>query len=126
MAKFSTLGLSARDRIPKPTPRPGCHNVMAAPKAGREGRHRAAGLAVSRQRPGTVKGFAFLAIEDAPSRGQLIISPDPWDSHRTVLRDASVLLADVGVEDTGYQLALRAESLFARPAPIHVRWYHYV
>lgn len=64
-------------------------------------------------------------IEDGPTRGELIISPDLWDSHRPLLRDASALVADVVVEDTGYLLSLLAERLFALPAPIRVRGYHF-
>jgi error-prone DNA polymerase len=80
---------------------------------------------VSRQRPGTAKGFAFFVIEDGATRGQVIISPDLWERHRVLVRDASILVVDAVVEDTGYQLTLRAESLAALATPVTVRGYHY-
>jgi error-prone DNA polymerase len=91
----------------------------------RKSRCRTAGLIVSRQRPATAKGFAFFVIEDGATRGQVIISPDLWATHRTLLRDASILIVDAVVEDTGYQLTLKAERLAALPAPVTVRGYHY-
>jgi error-prone DNA polymerase len=78
-------------------------------------RVRTAGLVVSRQRPPTAGGFAFFVLEDGPNRAQLIISPKLWEAHRTLLRDARILVADVIVEATGYQSSLRAESFMALP-----------
>jgi len=84
-----------------------------------------AGLVVGRQRPGTAKGFAFFVIEDGPVRAQVIISPDLWDEQRVLLRDASMLVVDGVVEDTGHQLTLKAIRLAEVPGPIHVRGYHF-
>jgi len=86
---------------------------------------RSAGLVVGRQRPGTAKGFAFFVLEDGPDRAQLIIPPDLWDEQRQLLRDASVLITDAIVEDTGHQLMLKALVLYPLPAPIYIEGYHY-
>jgi len=58
-------------------------------------------------------------------RAQLIISPDLWDAQRVLLRDASILVVDAVVEDTGYQLTLKAQTLAELPAPVTVRGYHF-
>ena len=86
---------------------------------------RSAGLVVGRQRPGTAKGFAFFVLEDGPDRAQLIIPPDLWDEQRQLLRDASILIADATIEDTGHQLMLKARVLYPLPTPIHIQGYHY-
>ncbi|MDA0700682.1 MAG: DNA polymerase III subunit alpha, partial [bacterium] len=119
VVRFSTLEMHALDLIRDQLRELGAITLWQLRRVGRKTRHRTAGLVVARQRPGTAKGFAFFVLEHGSTRGQLIISPDLWASHRAVLRDASVLVADVVVEDTGYQLSLRAERLFALPAPIH-------
>ena len=125
VARFSSLELHALDLVRDQLRELGAITLWQLRRAARKSRQRTAGLVVGRQRPGTAKGFAFFVLEDGPTRGQLIISPDLWERHRVILRDASVLVADVVVEDTGYQLSLRAERLFALPAPISVRGYHY-
>lgn len=86
---------------------------------------RTAGLVVSRQKPPTAKGFAFYVLEDGPVRAQLIIPPDLWESHRVMVRDAAILVADAVVEDTGYQVTLKASTLASLPSPISVRGYHF-
>lgn len=125
VARFSSLELHALDLVRDQLRELGAITLWQLRRAARKSRHRTAGLVVGRQRPGTAKGFAFFVLEDGPTRGQLIISPDLWEQHRVILRDASILIADVVVEDTGYQLSLRAERLFALPAPVDVRGYHY-
>ena len=52
----------------------------------------AAGVIMARQRPPTAKGFAFYVLEDATGRVQAIISPDLWEAHRALLRDARALI----------------------------------
>lgn len=124
-ARLSSLELHALDLVRDQLRELGAITLWQLRRAARKSRQRTAGLVVGRQRPGTAKGFAFFVLEDGPTRGQLIISPDLWERHRVILRDASILVADVVVEDTGYQLSLRAERLFALPAPVSVRGYHY-
>lgn len=61
----------------------------------------AAGLVIARQKPPTPKGFAFYVLEDHPGRVQAVISPDLWEAHRVLLRDAQALLAHGPVTRTG-------------------------
>lgn len=124
-AHFSTLDMHALDLLRDQLKELNSVPLLRVGKLPRKTRVRTAGLVVSRQRPGTAKGFAFFVIEDGPIRGQVIISPDLWDTHRALIRDASVLVVDAILEDTGYQLTLKALSLYSLPAPVLVRGYHY-
>ncbi len=125
VARFSSLELHALDLVRDQLQELGAVPLWRLRRVPRKSRHRAAGLVVGRQRPPTAKGFAFFVLEDGPTRGQLIIPPDMWAQHRVLLRDASILVADVVVEDTGYQLSLRAVSVFALPAPVAATGYAY-
>ena len=123
--RFSTLELHPLDLIRDRLRELDAITLWQVRRHPRKSRVRTAGLVVSRQRPGTANGFAFFVIEDGATRGQIIISPDLWDRHRVLVRDASILVVDAVVEDTGYQLTLRAEALAAVPTPVAVRGYHY-
>ncbi|MDF1522579.1 MAG: hypothetical protein P1P87_07150, partial [Trueperaceae bacterium] len=124
-ARLSTLELHALDLIRDQLTELDAITLWQVRQLPRKSRCRTAGLVVSRQRPGTAKGFAFFVLEDGATRSQLIISPDLWATHRALLRDAAVLVVDAVVEDTGYQSTLKAERLATLPAPIAVRGYHY-
>ena len=124
--RMSTLELHALDLVRDQLAELAAITLWQVRSRARKSRCRTAGLIVSRQRPPTAKGFAFFVIEDGATRGQVIISPDLWATHRTLLRDASILIVDAVVEDTGYQLTLRAERLAALPGPVAVGGgYHY-
>lgn len=52
----------------------------------RHGRRvRVAGAVITRQRPGTAKGFVFLTLEDETGIANVIVQPDLFDSHRGVI-----------------------------------------
>jgi error-prone DNA polymerase len=73
-----------------------------------------AGLVVARQRPPTAAGFAFYVLGDGMRRVQAIISPDLWDAHWQLLRDASVLIMQAAAVN-GRSMTLRAKRLCALP-----------
>lgn len=123
--RFSTLEIHAIDFVRDQLRELACQPLARLRRTPRKTRVRAAGLVVGKQRPPTAKGFAFFVLEDGPVRAQLIISPDLWESHRVLLRDASIIVTDAIVEDTGYQLTLKALSLAELPAPVRVRGYHF-
>jgi error-prone DNA polymerase len=110
-ARLSSLDLHALDLIRNRLRELGAITLWQVRQLQPPRRVRTAGLVVSRQRPPTAGGFAFFVLEDGPNRAQLIISPQLWEEHRTLLRDARILVSDVLVEATGYQSSLRAESL---------------
>ena len=74
-----------------------------------------AGLVVARQRPPTAAGFAFYVLEDGMHRVQAIISPDLWEAHRQLLRDASVLIVQGVAAVNGRSVTLRVERLCGLP-----------
>ena len=74
-----------------------------------------AGLIVARQRPSTAKGTAFFVIEDRHFRAQVVISPELWDAHRQLLRDAAALIVEGLVFGEGRMRAIRAERLWGLP-----------
>ena len=77
----------------------------------RFGFQRTAGMVVSKQRPPTAAGFAFYVVEDGPVRIQLVIPPNVWESHREVLRDAKVLVADGEIQKHDGVVSLKVGGL---------------
>ncbi len=53
---------------------------------------RAAGRVISRQRPGTAKGFVFLSLEDETGIANIIIAPDVFEANRIVVTRTRFLL----------------------------------
>ncbi len=123
--RMSTLEVHAVDLVRDQLRELGCVPLLRLRRTPRKTRVLTAGLVVGRQRPGTAKGFAFFVLEDGPVRAQVIISPDLWNEQRVLLRDASMLVVDGVVEDTGHQLTLKALRLGEIAGPIHVRGYHF-
>lgn len=59
----------------------------------------------------TAKGFAFYVLEDAGARVQVVISPDLWEVHRVLLRDARALVMRGQVTRQGGAVTVRAGAL---------------
>jgi len=74
---------------------------------------RTAGLIIEKQRPPTASGFAFYLLEDRAARAQTVISPQLWDAHRILLRDASVLVVEGIVETRGAHTGIKAVALWS-------------
>ena len=55
---------------------------------------RVGGLVITRQRPGTAKGFVFLTIEDETGLVNVIVRPDVYERYRRVIRTASMLVIE--------------------------------
>jgi error-prone DNA polymerase len=71
----------------------GVITAREAHTAGRDGQPVAvAGLVICRQRPGTAKGFVFLTLEDETGMLNVVITPDRYEQHRQLIRDAPLLL----------------------------------
>jgi len=88
-----------------------------------------AGVIVSRQKPPTARGFAFFILQDGSERLQVIISPDLWEAHRQLLRDAGGLVVYGPVTRQGSAVTLKVERLIHLPivhrkaAPAHSHGY---
>jgi error-prone DNA polymerase len=72
-------------------------------------RVRVAGMVITRQRPGTAKGFVFLTLEDETGISNVIIRPDLFDRERmTVIRQPFLIVDGVLQHQEGV-LSVRAE-----------------
>ena len=52
------------------------------------------GLVITRQRPGTAKGFVFLTIEDETGLVNVIVRPDVYERNRRTIRSAQCLIVE--------------------------------
>jgi error-prone DNA polymerase len=74
-------------------------------------RVRVAGMVITRQRPGTAKGFVFLTLEDETGISNVIIRPDLFDRERmTVIRQPFLIVDGILQHQEGV-LSVRAERL---------------
>ena len=55
---------------------------------------RVGGLVITRQRPGTAKGFVFLTLEDETGLVNVIVRPDVYERYRRVIRTSSMLVIE--------------------------------
>jgi error-prone DNA polymerase len=55
---------------------------------------RVGGLVVTRQRPGTAKGFVFLTLEDETGLVNVIVRPDVYETYRRPIRSSSTLIVE--------------------------------
>ena len=61
----------------------------------RDGRRvRIAGAVITRQRPGTAKGFVFLTLEDETGIANIIVRPDVFDRQRATIVEEPFLLVE--------------------------------
>ena len=62
---------------------------------GRHGRRvRVAGAVITRQRPGTAKGFVFLTLEDETGIANIIVQPDLFSAQKTTIVGEPYLLIE--------------------------------
>ena len=78
----------------------------------RNGRRiRVAGSVITRQRPGTAKGFVFLTLEDETGIANIIVRPDLFDSERFKILDEPFLLIDGILQNQDGVTSVKAERL---------------
>jgi error-prone DNA polymerase len=78
----------------------------------RQGRRvRVAGMVITRQRPGTAKGFTFLTLEDETGIANIIVRPDLFASARLVIIEEPFLLVDGVLQHQDGVVSVRAESV---------------
>ncbi|MBB5234271.1 DNA polymerase III subunit alpha [Deinococcus budaensis] len=114
---LQTKGISVTGRHPLDAHQARLRDVGCVPLATlRHGQEAwTAGLIVARQRPPTAKGFAFFVLEDGSGRVQAIISPDLWEAHRVLLRDARALIVQGEVTARGRAVTLKVRRLSELP-----------
>lgn len=76
-------------------------------RAGR--RVRTAGMVITRQRPGTAKGFVFLTLEDETGIANIIIRPDLYARERVTIVEAPFLLIGGVLQNQDGVTSIRAE-----------------
>jgi error-prone DNA polymerase len=72
-------------------------------------RVRVAGMVITRQRPGTAKGFVFLTLEDETGISNVIIRPDLFDRQRMIVIRQPFLIVDGVLQHQDGVLSVRAE-----------------
>jgi error-prone DNA polymerase len=74
-------------------------------------RVRVAGMVITRQRPGTAKGFVFLTLEDETGIANIIVRPDLFARDRAVILDSAFLIADGVLQNQDGATSVRAEQM---------------
>jgi error-prone DNA polymerase len=82
------------------------------PKARAGRRVRVAGAVITRQRPGTAKGFVFLTVEDETGIANVIVRPDVYDAHRMTVVEAPFMLIEGILQQQEGVTSIRAERLY--------------
>jgi error-prone DNA polymerase len=81
-------------------------------RAARHGRRvRVAGMVITRQRPGTAKGFVFLTLEDETGVANIIVRPDLFARDRLVIVHEPFLLIDGILQNQDGVASVRAEAV---------------
>ncbi|HTK29527.1 MAG TPA: OB-fold nucleic acid binding domain-containing protein, partial [Vicinamibacterales bacterium] len=81
---------------------------------GRHGRRvRVAGMVITRQRPGTAKGFVFLTLEDETGVANIIVRPDLFARERLTIVEEPFLLVDGVLQTQEGVISVRAEQVHA-------------
>ncbi|HXD74623.1 MAG TPA: OB-fold nucleic acid binding domain-containing protein, partial [Vicinamibacterales bacterium] len=81
-------------------------------RTARQGRRvRVAGMVITRQRPGTAKGFVFLTLEDETGIANIIVRPDLFIRDRLVITDEPFLLVDGVLQNQDGVTSVRAERI---------------
>jgi len=78
----------------------------------RQGRRiRVAGTVITRQRPGTAKGFVFLTLEDETGISNIIVRPDVFARERITILEEPFLLVEGVLQNQDNVTAVRAEKV---------------
>jgi error-prone DNA polymerase len=78
-------------------------------RAPRGRRVRVAGSVITRQRPGTAKGFVFLTLEDETGIANLIVRPDLYARERLTIIEQRFLLVEGMLQSEDGATSVRAE-----------------
>ena len=78
----------------------------------RQGRRvRVAGMVITRQRPGTAKGFVFLTLEDETGIANIIVRPDLFARDRLTIVEEPFLIVDGVLQNQDGVTSVRAEQV---------------
>jgi error-prone DNA polymerase len=88
---------------------------------------RVAGAVITRQRPGTAKGFVFLSLEDETGIANIIVTPDVFAAFKRTIVDEPYLVIDGTLQNQQGAISVKAERVDAlrHPGPdIHAHNFH--
>jgi error-prone DNA polymerase len=74
-----------------------------------------AGCVITRQRPGTAKGFVFLSIEDETGIMNIIVQPALYDLRRQICNTSPYLLIKGILQSTSGVISLKAGEIQELP-----------
>jgi error-prone DNA polymerase len=81
-------------------------------RTARQGRRvRVAGMVITRQRPGTAKGFVFLTLEDETGVANIIVRPDLFARDRLVIVEEPFLVVEGVLQNQDGVTSVRAEAV---------------
>lgn len=81
-------------------------------QSARQGRRvRVAGMVITRQRPGTAKGFVFLTLEDETGIANIIVRPDLFARERLMIVEEPFLIVDGVLQNQEGVTSVRAEDI---------------
>jgi error-prone DNA polymerase len=75
-------------------------------------RVRVAGMVITRQRPGTAKGFVFLTLEDETGIANIIVRPDLFVQDRLTVIEEPFLIVDGILQQQDGVTSVRAEQIY--------------
>jgi error-prone DNA polymerase len=90
----------------------GVLRAMDLPRARAGRRVRTAGMVITRQRPGTAKGFVFLTLEDETGIANIIVRPDLYATARLVVIESPFLLVEGVLQNQEGVTSVRAERVY--------------
>jgi len=94
---ISATGVSDVQPIVHVRPALDAQNVLAASRLASMPKNlvcKIGGLVITRQRPGTAKGFVFLTIEDETGLVNVIVRPDVYERYRRTIRGSQCLIVE--------------------------------
>jgi error-prone DNA polymerase len=75
-------------------------------------RVRVGGMVITRQRPGTAKGFVFLTLEDETGIANIIVRPDLFTRDRLVIVEEPFLIVEGVLQNQDGVTSVRAEAVY--------------
>ena len=93
----------------------GVVRAIDLPRARAGRRVRTAGMVITRQRPGTAKGFVFLTLEDETGISNIIVRPDLYAAQRLVIVESSFLLVEGVLQSQDGVTSIKAERVMKLP-----------
>jgi error-prone DNA polymerase len=89
----------------------GVARAIDLPRMHRGRRVRVAGAVITRQRPGTAKGFVFLTMEDETGLSNVIMTPDTFSAFKRVVVDEPYLLVEGILQNQDGAVSVKAERI---------------